>query len=88
MIDIGNGPERETQEYQVWLQEDWDSMSLAGKQGFEDIGTKIWIRHSHLGTKEVTPEIWAQMENIIQYLNNAGAGSSNFGASSSLPPPA
>ncbi|KAH0729456.1 hypothetical protein KY289_000644 [Solanum tuberosum] len=62
-------------------------MSLEGEQGFEDIGTTIWIRHSHLGTKVVTPEMWAQMENITQYLDHAGAGPSNVGASSSLPPP-
>ncbi|KAH0682408.1 hypothetical protein KY290_020232 [Solanum tuberosum] len=87
-IDIRNGPEREIPKYQVWLREDRNSMSPEGEQGFEDIGTTIWIRHSHLGTKVVTPEMWAQMETIMQYLENAGARPSNTGASSSLPPPA
>ncbi|KAH0632986.1 hypothetical protein KY284_035772 [Solanum tuberosum] len=87
MMDIENGPEREIPEYQVWLREDRNNMSPEGEQGFENIGTTIWIRHSHLGTKVVTPEIWAQMETIMQYLDNAGAGPSNVGASSSLPPP-
>ncbi|KAH0670531.1 hypothetical protein KY290_025951 [Solanum tuberosum] len=84
---IGDGPEREIPEYQVWLREDCNSMSLEGEKGFEDIGTMIWIRHSHLGTKVVTPEMWAQMETIMQYLDNVGAGLSNVGASFSLPPP-
>ncbi|KAG5590471.1 hypothetical protein H5410_040985 [Solanum commersonii] len=70
------------------VREDRNSMSLEGEQGFEDIGMTIWIRHSHLGTKVVTPEMWAQMETILQYLDNAGAGPSNVEASSSLPPPA
>ncbi|KAK4724565.1 hypothetical protein R3W88_027344 [Solanum pinnatisectum] len=85
-IDIGNWPEREMLEYQVWLRDDRNSMSPEGQQGFKDIGMVIWIRHSHLGTKVVTPEMWAQMENIMQYLDNAGAGPSNVGESSSLPP--
>ncbi|KAH0655787.1 hypothetical protein KY285_030669 [Solanum tuberosum] len=87
-IDIGNGPEKEIPEYQVWFQEGRNSISSEGEQGFEDIGMTIWIRHSRLGTKIVTPEMWAQMENIMRYLDNAGAGPSNVGASSSLPPPA
>ncbi|KAG5587261.1 hypothetical protein H5410_047695 [Solanum commersonii] len=87
-IDIGNGPEKEIPEYRVWFQEGRNSISSEGEQGFEDIGTTIWIRHSRLGTKIVTPEMWAQMENIMRYLDNAGAGPSNVGASSSLPPPA
>ena len=87
-IDIGNGPEKEIPEYHVWFQEGRNSISSEGEQGFEDIGTTIWIRHSRLGTKIVTPEMWAQMENIMRYLDNAGAGPSNVGASSSLPPPA
>ncbi|KAH0700724.1 hypothetical protein KY290_015639 [Solanum tuberosum] len=86
-IDIGNGPEREIPEYQEWLREDCNSRSPESEQGFEDIGTTIWIRHYRLGTKIVTPEMWAQMETIMQYLNNAGAGLSNVGASSSFPPP-
>ncbi|KAG5580488.1 hypothetical protein H5410_051115 [Solanum commersonii] len=65
-----------------------DCMSPKGEQGFEDIGTMIWIRHSHLGTKVATPEMWAQMETIMQYLDNVGAGPNNVGASSSLSPPA
>ncbi|KAG5608096.1 hypothetical protein H5410_019377 [Solanum commersonii] len=64
-IDIGNGPERKFIKYQVWLREDRNSISPEGEQGFEDIGTMIWIRHSHLGTKVVTPEMWAQMETIM-----------------------
>ncbi|KAG5629616.1 hypothetical protein H5410_001333, partial [Solanum commersonii] len=84
-IDIGNRPEREIPEYLVWLREDRNS-SLEGEQGFEDIGTTIWIRHSHLGTKVITPEMWAQMKNIMQYLDNAGAGPKNVRVSSSLPP--
>ncbi|XP_027768841.1 uncharacterized protein LOC107009842 [Solanum pennellii] len=87
-MDIGMGPEREIPEYQVWLREDRNSMSPEGEQGFEDIGTTIWIRPSHLGTKAVTPEMWAQMESIMQYLDNARAGPNNVEASSSLPPPA
>ncbi|KAG5628976.1 hypothetical protein H5410_000693 [Solanum commersonii] len=87
-IDIGNGPEKEIPEYQVWFQEGRNSISSEGEQGFEDIGTTIWIRHSLLGTKIVTPGMWAQMENIMRYLDNAGAGPSNVGPSSSLPPPA
>ncbi|KAK4726874.1 hypothetical protein R3W88_031791 [Solanum pinnatisectum] len=75
-IDIGNELEREIPD-----------MSPEGEKGFEDIWTTIWIRHSYLGTKVVTPEIWAQMENIMQYLNNAGERSSDIGASSSLSPP-
>ncbi|KAG5615224.1 hypothetical protein H5410_015048 [Solanum commersonii] len=86
--DIGNGPEREIPEYQEWLREDRNSKSPEGEQGFEDIGTTIWIRHSRLGTKIVTLEMWAQMETIMQYLNNAGAGLSNVRASFSFPPPA
>ncbi|KAG5570780.1 hypothetical protein H5410_060546 [Solanum commersonii] len=87
-IDIENGTEREIPEYQVWLRGDHNSISPEGKQGFEDVGTTIWIRHSRLGTKIATREMWAQMENIMQYLNNAGAWPSNVGASSLLPPPA
>ncbi|KAH0650595.1 hypothetical protein KY285_030685 [Solanum tuberosum] len=87
-LDIGNGPEREIPEYQVWFREDRDSISLEGEQGFEDIGTTIWIRHSRLGTKIVTPEMWAQMESIMRYLDSTGAGPINVGSSSSLPPPA
>ncbi|KAG5581692.1 hypothetical protein H5410_052319 [Solanum commersonii] len=87
-IDIGNGPEKEIPEYQVWFQEGRNSISSEGEQGFEDIRTTIWIRHSRLRTKIVTPEMWAQMENIMRYLNNAGAGPNNVGASSSLPSPA
>ncbi|KAG5606437.1 hypothetical protein H5410_027929 [Solanum commersonii] len=87
-IDIGNGPEKEIPEYQVWFQEGRNNISSEGEQGFEDIGTTIWIRHSRLGTKIVTPEIWAQMENIMRYLDNAGAKPSNVGASSSLLLPA
>ncbi|KAG5585233.1 hypothetical protein H5410_045667 [Solanum commersonii] len=87
-IDIGNGPEKEIPEYQVWFQEGCNSISSEGEQGFEDIGTTIWIRRSRLGTKIVIPEMWAQMENIMRYLDNAGVGPSNVGASSSLPPPA
>jgi len=68
----------------VWLREDRNSSSGESEQGFEDIGTTIWIRHSHLGTKVVTREMWAQMETIMQYLDNAGAGPSNVGASFSL----
>ncbi|KAH0665446.1 hypothetical protein KY285_026652 [Solanum tuberosum] len=64
-IYIGNGPEKEIPEYQVWFQEGRNSISSEGEQGFEDIGTTIWIRHSRLGTKIVTPEMWAQMENIM-----------------------
>ncbi|KAH0699029.1 hypothetical protein KY284_013244 [Solanum tuberosum] len=85
-IDIENRPEREISEYQVWLREDHHNMSLEGEQCFEDIRTTIWIRHSYLGTKVITPEMWGQMETIIQYLDNAGAGPSNIGASFSLPP--
>jgi len=33
----------------------------------------------------VTPEMWDQMSNIMQYLENVGAGPSNGQASSSLP---
>ncbi|KAG5570230.1 hypothetical protein H5410_059996 [Solanum commersonii] len=87
-IDIGNESDREIPKYQVWLREDRNSMSPEGEQGFEDIGMTIWIRHSHLGTKVVTSEMWAQMETIMLYLDNAGAGPSNVGASSSLLPPA
>ncbi|KAH0689136.1 hypothetical protein KY289_016494 [Solanum tuberosum] len=63
-------------------------MSPEGKQGLEDIGTTIWIRNSYLGTKVITPEMWGQMEIVMQYLDNAGVGTRNMGASSSLPPPA
>ncbi|KAH0706122.1 hypothetical protein KY289_011198 [Solanum tuberosum] len=87
-IDIGNGPEKENLEYQVWLREDRNRMSPEGEQGFEDIEMTIWIRHSHLGTKVVTPEMRAQMEIIMQYLDNVGARGRNVGASSSLSPPA
>ncbi|KAH0737450.1 hypothetical protein KY290_036155 [Solanum tuberosum] len=82
-----NGPEREIPEYEVWLREGRNSMSPEGEQGFEDIGTTIWIRHSHLGTKLVTPKMWDQVETMMQYLDNVGAGPSNVGASSLLPPP-
>ena len=87
-MDIGKGLEREIPEYQVGLREDRNSMSPEGEQGFEDIGTKIWIRHFHLGTKAVTPEMWAQMESIMEYLDNAREGPNNVEASPSLPPPA
>lgn len=33
-IDIGNGPERESPEYKVWLREDRNSISPEGEQGF------------------------------------------------------
>ncbi|KAG5581266.1 hypothetical protein H5410_051893 [Solanum commersonii] len=87
-LSTRNGPEREIPEYQVWLRKDRNNISLEGKQGCEDIGTMIWIRYSHLGTKVVTSAMWAQMETILQYLDDAGVGPSNVGASSSLPPPA
>ena len=87
-IDIGKSPEREIPEYQVWLRKDRNSMSPEGEQGFKAIGTTIWIRRSHLRTKAVTPEMWAQMESIMQYFDNARAGPNNVEASSSLPPPA
>ena len=87
-IDIGKSPEREIPEYQVWLRKDRNSMSPEGEQGFKAIGTTIWIRHSHLGTKAVTPEMWAQMESIMEYLDNAREGPNNVEASPSLPPPA
>lgn len=74
-------------EYQVWLREDRSNISPEGEQGFEDVGTTIWLRNFHLGTKIVTLETWARMENIMQYLNNVGARPSNVGVSSSLPPP-
>ncbi|KAG5596043.1 hypothetical protein H5410_037275 [Solanum commersonii] len=65
---------REYPEYQVWFQEDRDNISPEGEKGFEDIGMTIWIRHSRLGTKIVTREMWAQMENIMRYLNNVETG--------------
>ena len=59
MLDIRNALKREISEYQMWFREDRSSMSPKGEQGFEDIGTTIWIMHSHLGTKKVTPKMWA-----------------------------
>ncbi|XP_060197612.1 uncharacterized protein LOC132626680 [Lycium barbarum] len=89
-ISIGAGPAGGIPEYHACLQEDYGNIdpSLAGEPGFEDKGKTIWIRHSRLGAMVVTPEMWAQMANIMQYLGNAGAGPSNDGASSSFPPPA
>lgn len=72
----------------MWLQEDRNSLSPKGKHDFEDIGMTIWIMHSHLGNKAVTPEMWAQIETRMHYLDNRGAGPSNVGVSSSHPPQA
>ncbi|XP_060214272.1 uncharacterized protein LOC132641343 [Lycium barbarum] len=89
-ISIGVGPAEGIPEYYAWLQEDYGNInpSPAGEAGFEDIGKTIWKRHSRLGTMVITPEMWAQMANIMQYLENAGAGPSNDGASFSFSPPA
>ena len=54
------------------------NMSLGGEHGFDDIGTMIWLRHSHLGTKVVTPKIWTQIEKIMQYLENTGTWPSTY----------
>lgn len=62
-------------------------MSPKGEQGFEDIGTIVNIRHSHIGNIVVTPEMWTQMEKLMQYLENLGAGPSSVRASSSVLPP-
>lgn len=88
MMDIRNGLKTDIPEYQVWFREDRNSISPKGEQGFEDIGIMILIIYSHNGTKVVNPEMWDQTETRIQYLNNARAGPSNVGASSSHPPAA
>ena len=86
-IKVGNEPVRGIPEYKAWLREYRNSISPEGEQGFEDVRMTIWIRNCRLGTNVVTPEMWAQMANIMQMLDNEGAGPSNFGMSSSLPPP-
>ena len=44
-------------------------MSPEGEQRFEDTGTTLWIRHYHLGTKVVTPEMWTQMEKMERHFH-------------------
>ncbi|KAK4340324.1 hypothetical protein RND71_041786 [Anisodus tanguticus] len=76
-----------TPEYQAWLREDCSSTdhSPDGEQGFEDIGTTIWVRNFRLRDTVVTLEMWHQMQNIVQYLEDAGAGPSGVRVSSSSP---
>lgn len=46
----------------------------------------LWIRHSHLETKVITPEMLIQMEKIMQYLDYTGVWPGNVEVSSSLVP--
>ncbi|XP_060190269.1 uncharacterized protein LOC132619354 [Lycium barbarum] len=89
-ISIGVGPAEGSPEYRAWLQEDYGSIepSPAGESGFEDRLKTIWIRHARLGTMVITPEMWDQMTNIMQYFGNTGARSNGDGASSSAQLPA
>ncbi|KAK4360388.1 hypothetical protein RND71_019340 [Anisodus tanguticus] len=84
-IDIGGGQAGGTPEYQAWLREDRSSAdhSPEGEQGFEDIGMTIWVRNFRLRDTVVTPEMWHQMQNIVQYLEDAGVGPSNVRVPSS-----
>lgn len=74
-------------EFQVWVREYRGDMkpNPEREQGF---GMTIWIRHFCLGIIVSTPKMWAQMSNIMQYLEDAGVVPNNVKASSSRPAPA
>ncbi|KAK4356107.1 hypothetical protein RND71_025078 [Anisodus tanguticus] len=78
-MDIGDSQAGGTPEYHAWLRGDRGSTghSPEGEQGFEDIGITIWVRNFRLRDTVVTPEMWYQMQNIVQYLEDAGAGPSS-----------
>ncbi|KAJ8564485.1 hypothetical protein K7X08_000945 [Anisodus acutangulus] len=84
-IDVGDGQAGNTPEYGAWLREGHDNSdhSPEGESGFEDVGTTIWIRTCQLKNTVITPEMWSQMQDIVQYLENAGAGPSSVRAPSS-----
>ncbi|KAJ8544673.1 hypothetical protein K7X08_017256 [Anisodus acutangulus] len=84
-IDVGDGQAGITPEYCAWLREGHDNSGLSpeGESGFEDVGTTIWIRTCRLKNTVITPEMWSQMQDIVQYLENAGAGPSSVRAPSS-----
>ncbi|KAK4342473.1 hypothetical protein RND71_038289 [Anisodus tanguticus] len=84
-MDIGDSQAGGTPEYNAWLREDHGNIdpSPEGERGFEDIGTKIWVRNLWLMDTVVTPEMWHQMQNIMQYLEDAEAGPNSVRASSS-----
>ncbi|KAK4375318.1 hypothetical protein RND71_005995 [Anisodus tanguticus] len=77
-MDIGDRQAGNTPEYYAWLQEDHDNMdpSLEGEQGFKDIGTTIWIRTCRLRNAVITPEMWSQIQDIVQYLEVPSRGPS------------
>ncbi|KAK4350797.1 hypothetical protein RND71_030110 [Anisodus tanguticus] len=83
-IDVGDGQAGTTPEYCAWLREGHDNSDLSpeGESGFEDVGTTIWIRTCRLKNTVITPEMWSQMQDIVQYLENAGAGPSSVRAPS------
>ncbi|KAK4372866.1 hypothetical protein RND71_008250 [Anisodus tanguticus] len=58
-IDIGDRQAGNTPEYYAWLQEDYGNAdpSPEGEQGFEDMGTMIWIRTCRLRNAVITPEM-------------------------------
>ncbi|KAK4351629.1 hypothetical protein RND71_030942 [Anisodus tanguticus] len=84
-MDIGDSQAGGTPEYHAWLREDRDNTDLSpeGEQGFEYIVTTIWVRNFRLRDTVITPEMWHQMQNIMQYLEDAGAGPSSIRVSSS-----
>ncbi|KAK4348672.1 hypothetical protein RND71_031427 [Anisodus tanguticus] len=84
-MDIGDSQAGSTPEYHAWLREDHGNIdpSPEGEQDFEDIGTTIWIKKNRIRDTIVTPEMWHQMQNIMQYLEDARARPSSVGASSS-----
>ncbi|KAK4369796.1 hypothetical protein RND71_009271 [Anisodus tanguticus] len=84
-IDIGVSQAGGTPEYQAWLREDCSSTdhSPDGEQGFEDIGTTIWVRNFRLRDTVVTPEMWHQMQNIVRYLEDAESDPKNVRVPSS-----
>ncbi|KAK4353692.1 hypothetical protein RND71_025886 [Anisodus tanguticus] len=86
-MDIGDSRAGGTPEYHARLREDHGNTNLSpkGEQGFEDIGTTVWVRNFWLKDTVVTLEMWHQMQNIMQYLEDAGAGPSSVRASSSSP---
>ncbi|KAK4345087.1 hypothetical protein RND71_035263 [Anisodus tanguticus] len=83
-IDIRDSQAGGTPEYHAWLREDHSNIdpSAEGEQGFEDIGTTIWIRNFRHMYTVVTPEICHKMQNIMLYLEDAEVGLSIVMASS------
>lgn len=56
-IDVGYRLAEVISKYQVWIREACVNIKASpeGEQGFEDISTAIWTRHSCFGTTVVTP---------------------------------